>query len=224
MWTGCAWNERPFEFGSETHSYYQDFRQNLHLMPSAAQVEVESRAELRAWLEANAETSAGVWLVSYKKIAGERYLPYSELVEEVLCFGWIDSLPRKLDELRSQLYISPRKPGSAWSGANKLRIEQMRAAGLMRPAGLAQVTMAKANGKWDFLNDVEAGVVPDDLAEAFAAVPGAAEQFAAFPLSARSGILQWIKQAKGGETRRKRVLETAEKAGVGVRANAWVGK
>lgn len=186
------------------------------------QVEVASRAAWRAWLEANHGQVTSIWLITWK--AGDpRYLPYGAVVEEALCFGWVDSLPRRLDAARTMLLLSPRRPGSAWSAANKARAEAMIAAGLMAPAGMARIAEAKARGLWTKLDAVEAMVVPEDLAAALAARPPARAHWDAFPRSARRGILEWITQAKTDPTRRKRVLATAEAAALNQRANQWRG-
>ncbi|MGB3683111.1 MAG: YdeI/OmpD-associated family protein [Rubrobacteraceae bacterium] len=183
--------------------------------------QVESREEWRAWLNANHESAESIWLVTFKKDSGKPYVSYDDVVEEAICFGWIDSLPRKLDDERTMLLLSPRKPGSAWSKANKDRVERMNAAGKMRPAGRQKIEQSKADGSWTFLDDVETLVIPDDLAAALAEYENAEENFAAFPRSAKRGILEWIKQAKRTETRSKRVRETAELASKNVRANQY---
>jgi uncharacterized protein YdeI (YjbR/CyaY-like superfamily) len=185
------------------------------------QVEVKSRAEWRAWLVAHHGQAESIWLVTHKKAEGDKHVPYEVVVEEALCFGWVDSLPRKLDERRSMLLLSPRKPGSAWSRINKERAERMIAAGLMTPAGLARVEQAKADGSWSRLDEVEALAVPGDLAEALAACPNASRNFEAFPRSVKRGILEWIMQAKRPETRAKRVAETARLAAENKRANQF---
>ena len=92
-------------------------------------IEVANRRALRDWLAENAAISGAVWLVSGKKSAGDRYLPYDDLVDELLCFGWVDSLPRALDDLRSMHLIAPRKPGSGWSRVNKARVARLIADG-----------------------------------------------------------------------------------------------
>jgi uncharacterized protein YdeI (YjbR/CyaY-like superfamily) len=107
---------------------------------------------------------------------------------------------------------------------NKVRIERLEREGRMAPAGQRMVELAKQSGTWKALDEVEALLVPDDLAAAFAERPGAAEQWEGFPRSARSGILQWILQAKRPETRAARIAETAEKAARGERANQWTRK
>lgn len=186
-----------------------------------SKVQVESREEWRAWLEANHESAESIWLVTFKKNSGKPYVSYDDVVEEALCFGWIDSLPRRLDDERTMLLLSPRKPGSAWSKVNKERVERMMSAGKIHPAGLRKIEQSKADGSWTFLDDVEALVVPDDLAVALAEYEEARENFDAFPRSAKRGILEWIKQAKRSETRIKRIQETAELASRNIRANQY---
>jgi uncharacterized protein YdeI (YjbR/CyaY-like superfamily) len=188
------------------------------------QVHPSSRAEWRAWLAENHATSTGVWLVSCKKATGKPRVDTVEACEEALCFGWIDSLPRKLDDERSMLLVTPRKPGSAWSAINKARAEKMIAAGLMTPAGQAVIDAARAGGQWDRLNGVEALEVPKDLKAAFGLHPGAAKHFDAFPKSARRGILEWILTARTPETRARRIEETARLAADNRRANSWPRK
>ena len=180
-------------------------------MSDAPLVHPESRAEWRAWLEANHATATGVWLVGWRKGHGPR-VEYEDAVEEALCFGWIDSQGGNLDERRTRQYYAPRKPRSGWAASNRARVERLIAAGLMRPAGLAAIERAKANGSWTLLDDVEQGIVPDDLAAALAARPPAATNFEAFPKSARQMLLAWIAQARRPETRSHRIAETAAAA------------
>jgi uncharacterized protein YdeI (YjbR/CyaY-like superfamily) len=185
------------------------------------QIEVVSRSQLRAWLAANHAESGSIWLVTWKKHTPDRHITYNEIVEEALCFGWVDSLPRKLDAERTMLLLSRRKSGSAWSAANKERVERLLADGKMEPAGLAAVEAAMADGSWSFLDDVERLDVPADLAEALSNHVEAATNFAAFPRSIRRGILEWIKQAKRAETRARRIAETARLASQNRRANQF---
>ncbi|PAX07686.1 YdeI/OmpD-associated family protein [Sphingomonas lenta] len=187
-----------------------------------ARVEVRSRAEWRAWLLAHHAQAESVWLVGWKKGRGP-YVPYGELRDEALCFGWVDSRPAKLDADRSMLLMSPRKRGSGWSAVNKARVAALEAAGLMHAAGLAKMDAAKRDGSWSKLDAVDALTVPDDLATALDAHPPAAERLAAFPPSVRRGILEWIAQAKRAKTRAMRVEETARLAAENVRAN-WAGR
>lgn len=187
-------------------------------MQDAPQVHADDRATWRAWLEANHALASGAWLISWRRGHGPE-LDYGEAVEEALCFGWVDSTGGRFDEHRGKLYFAPRKARSMWSASNKERVERLIASGLMRPAGLAAIEQAKANGYWTILDEVERGVVPPDLAAALAAHPPAAERFAAFPWSARRAILVWLVDAKKPETRAARVLETAVRAARNERAN-----
>jgi uncharacterized protein YdeI (YjbR/CyaY-like superfamily) len=190
-------------------------------MPATSiQVEVKSRAALRAWLASHYADKISIWLVTYKK-PSPFYLPYDAIVEEALCFGWIDSLPRKLDVERTKLRLSPRKAGSAWSKVNKDRVDRLIASGAMTDAGLTVIDRAKADGSWSKLDAVDALIEPDDLTAALDANPTAREHWDAFPRSAKRGILEWIVQAKSPETRSKRVAETARLAAQNLRANQW---
>ena len=186
-------------------------------MRDAPEVHAEDRAAWRAWLEANHANESGVWLVSWRKGIGPR-IEYEDAVEEALCFGWIDSQGGNLDERRSRQYFAPRKPTSGWAATNKARIERLIRERRMHPAGLAAIERARENGSWTLLDDVERGVIPDDLAAALAAHPPAAENFDGFPKSAKRAMLEWTAQAKRPETRQKRVLQIAERAAANERA------
>ena len=188
---------------------------------SIEQVEVRSRSELRDWLAQHYDQSGSIWLVTYKKSEGPLYIPYGDIVDEALCFGWVDSLPRKLDDRRSMLLLSPRKPRSNWSAINRARVEKLTAAGLMHPAGIAKVEAAKADGRWNFLDEVEALAIPDDLMAELQKYPEALGFFEQFPRSVKRGILEWIVQAKRPETRGKRIAETARLAAENRRANQF---
>lgn len=182
--------------------------------PDAPLVTVSNRAELRDWLAANHATSGTVWLATFKRHHPD-YLGWEPLVEELLCWGWIDSLPRAIDADRTGHLIAPRNPASAWSAVNKAHAERAIASGAMTPAGLARIEAAKANGMWDFLNDVEALLDPADLT---AALTGkAAEVWAAHPRTVKRGTLEWIKMAKTEATRAARIAEVAQSAALGLR-------
>lgn len=185
------------------------------------QVEIITADELRSWLQANGRSSPGIWLVTYKKAAGERYLPYDDIVRAALAYGWIDGKARRLDELRSQLLLTPRKPASKWSRPNKLRVAELEAAGLMAAPGRAVVEAARASGTWTGLDDVENLVEPAELAAALDAVPAARANWDAFPRSTRRATLEWIAAARRRATRDKRVAETVALAGENLRAQQW---
>jgi uncharacterized protein YdeI (YjbR/CyaY-like superfamily) len=180
-----------------------------------------SLEEWRGWLAAHHALTPGIWLVSYKKRAGKPRIPEGEAIEEALCWGWIDSLPRALDDERSMLLMTPRKLKSNWSAINKERATRMIAEGRMQPAGQAKIDHAKANGQWVALDTIEALSVPDDLARTFELFAGSAACFEAFPKSAKRGILEWILNARTPETRAKRIEETARLAAKNIRANQW---
>ncbi len=189
------------------------------LPPNA--VQPANRKTWRAWLAKHHTQPDGVWLVTFKKNSGQPLLPYNDAVEEALCFGWVDSKPRKLDEQRSMLWFAPRKGSSGWSAINKARIVKMQTAGLMTPAGQAKIDAAIADGSWGLLDAVDALEIPTDLTQAFKQRPGSAQHFDAFPKSVRRGILEWIAQAKRPETRAARIAQTAEMAAANQRANQW---
>lgn len=185
------------------------------------QVLVESRAAWRSWLERHASDAPGIWLATCKKSSGGPHVPYDDLVEEALCFGWVDSQARPLDDERSQLLMTPRRPASGWSRPNQERVERLVASGLMTPAGLAVIERAKADGSWSALDDVWNLVEPEGLTRALDADADARREWDAFPPSAKRGILEWISTAKRDDTRDKRIAETAQLAARGERANQW---
>ncbi|MFZ4410484.1 MAG: YdeI/OmpD-associated family protein [Paracraurococcus sp.] len=189
--------------------------------PDYPLIDAPTRAAWRAWLAANHAASGSVWLVINRKGSGLPHLPPEQVAEEALCFGWVDSRPAKLDARRSLLLVSPRKPGSAWSGINKDRVARLLAAGLMAPAGIAAVDRAEADGSWTRLDAATALAEPADLLAALAAVPGAAAAWASFPPSHRRANLEWLAEAKRAATRAARIAEIAARAGRGERANTW---
>ena len=172
------------------------------------QIEVRSVRDLHDWLAENHATSGSVWLVTYKKSHPD-YLPFGEVVEELMCWGWVDSSVRRVDEVRMKHLISPRKETSAWSGINKGIVQRMRAADRMQPSGEAKVAAAMANGMWEFLDDVEGIVVPDDLAEALGSHRDTWEGWSP---SVRRAWLEQIKLAKTTPTREKRIAKCADAA------------
>ncbi|MBD1915419.1 MULTISPECIES: YdeI/OmpD-associated family protein [Cyanophyceae] len=184
-------------------------------------VQVESRAEWRAWLAENHARTEGLWLITYKKRPGRPHVSYDEVVEEALCFGWIDSKGNKLDDERTMLWMAPRKPDTGWSALNKKRITVLAEAELIMPPGLAKIEAAKLDGSWELLDAIERLEVPADLAAAFRANEVAWDNFDAFPRSAKRGILEWIASAKRAETRERRIAKTVELAAQNLRANSW---
>lgn len=189
---------------------------------SAPQVLVESTTQWREWLDAHhADEPPGVWAVTWRAGSGGPVVTYEELVLGALCFGWIDSSGKGIDDRQTMLWFTRRKKGSGWAGTNKARVEQLEAAGLMAPAGRAMIEAAHADGSWTLLDDVEKLVVPADLAAAFDAHPGSRQQWDAFPPSVRRAHLDWLVHAKRPATRTKRLEEIASDAAQGIRANQW---
>ena len=180
-------------------------------------VTVRSRDALRDWLRDHHGQAEAVHLATYKRHHPD-HLPWPEAVEELLCWGWIDAVPVKVDADRSAHLVAPRKPGSAWSAVNKRLVEAGRAAGAMTPAGEAAVAAARANGMWSFLDDVEAGIVPDDLATALGPHRPAWD---GWPRSVTRGTLEWIKTAKTAPTREARIADVADAAARGLRPSPF---
>jgi uncharacterized protein YdeI (YjbR/CyaY-like superfamily) len=178
-----------------------------------------SRQDWRSWLKKHYAQPAGIWLINYKKNTGKPRLEYDEIVEEALCFGWVDSLPRKLDDEQSMLWVAPRKTGSNWSALNKQRIEKLLQLNQVHAAGLAKIAQAKKDGSWTALDQLESGHIPPDLDAEFQQYKDAKSYFEAFPKSVKKAILEWILNAKKPETRQKRVAEVAKLASVNQRAN-----
>lgn len=168
-----------------------------------------SRAHWRKWLQENHDKEKSVWLICYKMSAGVPTLSWSDAVEEALCFGWIDSTRKSIDNQKFMQFFSRRKPGSTWSRVNKEKVEQLIAGKRMTKAGLKSIELAKENGSWNILDEVEADVVPKDLAKAFRAHRGSKEFFTGLSRSVRKMMLQWIALAKRPETRQKRIDEIA---------------
>lgn len=171
---------------------------------------IKNRSDLRSWLSKNYNQKEGVWLVFEK--GKNRTIDISEIVEELLCFGWIDSKGGKVDETKTKLYVAPRKPKSNWSGLNKSRVEKLLKEGLIEEPGLKMIELAKKTGTWNALNDVENLVIPNDLENEFKKYKNAKENFNAFSKSSQKMILQWILSAKRPETRKARIEKTAEMA------------
>jgi len=171
-----------------------------------------NREAWRQWLQKNHQLVSGIWLVYYKVSTGKRSFTYAEAVEEALCFGWIDSLPRKLDAKRAMLKFTPRKPGSAWSALNKERVARLMDEKKMTKAGLEKIIGAKKDGSWDALNisnyHTSENSIPGDLREAFGKNKKALENFNGFAAGYRKQFLFWIDSAKREETRKQRIQQT----------------
>ena len=175
-------------------------------------------AAWRAWLEAHHDATRGVWIASWRKASGRDPVPYEDLVEEAICFGWIDSTVNILDDDRALQLMTPRKPKSGWTRLNRRRVAAMEAQGRMTAAGRRAVEVAKGNGWWTIYDPVEDLLEPDDLAAALAASPRARTAWNAFPPSARKQMLWWVVSAGKPETRASRIAQIVSQAELGRRA------
>jgi uncharacterized protein YdeI (YjbR/CyaY-like superfamily) len=175
-------------------------------------------AAWRAWLAANCDTARGVWVVSWRSSSGRDRIAYADLVEEALCFGWIDSTVNKLDDERGMQLMTPRKPKSGWTRLNRRRVEALEEQGRMTAAGRRAVEAAKANGWWTIYDAADDLVEPDDLAAALDATPAARAAWDAFPPSPRKQMLWWVISAGRPQTRASRITKVVAEAAAGRRA------
>lgn len=175
----------------------------------AERVHPETVAEWREWLSSRHEDSDGVWLVFWRSGTGRPTISYEDAVVEAVAFGWIDSQAKTIDELRSAMWFSPRRPGSPWSGSNKLRVARLETEGRMTDAGRRQVETAKANGMWAVLDGPEALVVPDDLESALQAA-GVRAAWDAWSPSVRRAALTKLALVKRMETRARYVQQIVD--------------
>ena len=183
----------------------------MGVQDDAERIEPASAEAWAAWLADHHAATPGVWLVSARREA-DRAFDYEAAVVEALRWGWVDSTQRTLDEHRSMMWFAPRRRGSVWTRRNKERVSRLQAEGRMEAAGAAAVAAARESGMWTLMDPVEDRVVPDDLADAFAARPGAREHWESFSPSAQKQVLAWIVLAKRPETRAARVTAAAEAA------------
>lgn len=186
-------------------------------------IEPQDRAQWRAWLEEHHADSPGVWLAVGKKGNAITALDYESAVEEAVCFGWIDSVINRMDDARYKQLMTPRKRGSIWAPSNKARVARLTEQGRMAPAGLAAVAAAQADGSWTLLDEVEALVIPDDLAAALTGNPSGARGFEALPPSTRKQLLYWVASAKRPATRLRRITEVVAAAADGRPAGPGAG-
>lgn len=183
-----------------------------------------NRQAWRNWLQKNHATKQSVWLIMYKKSSGKPTILYNEVVEEALCFGWIDSVPRKRDAESSFLYISVRKAKSGWSALNKTRIEKLLRENKMAADGLQKIEAAKKDGSWSALDKIEALEMPAALQKALTRNKKALAHFNGFPSSVRKQLFLWVESAKTPVTKEKRITGIVTLAEKNIRANQWKPK
>lgn len=159
------------------------------------------------WLQKNHMSKQSIWLIYYKKKSNKPTISYTDAVDEALCFGWIDSKSKPIDNEKFMQYYTKRNEKSVWSKVNKAKIERLIHKGLMTPAGYAIIEKAKQNGSWSILDEAEALIIPQDLDYEFQKNTHAKNHFLAYSRSHKRNILQWLVLAKKQETRQKRIHE-----------------
>ncbi len=172
-------------------------------------VEISAQEELRLWLEKNHGNEESVWLVTFKKEVSDKYVSTSEVLDELLSFGWIDGIRRKLDETRTMQLISPRKT-QHWTKTYKDRAQKLIDQDLMQPAGYASIEAGKKSGLWHFMDDVDALIIPRDLKEALKAKSTALNFFESINPSSKRFVLRWLKLSKTEKTRSKRIQQLVD--------------
>jgi uncharacterized protein YdeI (YjbR/CyaY-like superfamily) len=158
------------------------------------------------WLDAHHADSRGLWLRFAKKGSGEPSVTHAEALETALCFGWIDGQTARLDDRFFLQRFTPRGPRSKWSRINRESAAELARLGRVRPAGLAELERAQADGRWDAAYEPPSTIqVPDDLQRALEASPAAAEFFAGLDSRNRYAVLYRIHDAKRPDTRARRI-------------------
>ncbi len=172
------------------------------------QIEISSQEELRSWLLSNHTQSKSVWLVTYMKSVADKYVSRWDVLDELICFGWIDGIRRKLDDKKTMQLISPRRV-EHWSKTYKDRAEKLINDGRMHTSGLESIEVSKLNGLWNFMDDVDRLVVPKDLSLELSKHRGATDFFEKINPSSKRFVLRWIKLSKTEKTRKKRITKIA---------------
>lgn len=171
-----------------------------------------NQTDWREWLQENHLSKQSVWLIYYKKKSKMPSISWSQAVDEALCFGWIDSTARPIDDEKYMQFFTKRKATSVWSKINKVKVAKLIEEGKMSHAGFESIEKAKKNGSWTILDEVEELLIPEDLDAAFEANDGSKDFFLSLSKSVRKAILQWLVLAKQPTTRQKRINEITELA------------
>ena len=184
---------------TETNTTYQMIKTE-----NFDKVEITNSGELRSWLLEHHSQEAGGWLVTFKKSERGKYVSREEVLDELICFGWIDGIRRKLDATRTMQLISPRRV-QHWAKSYKDRASKLIQENRMHQSGLDSIQQGKSSGLWNFMDDVDNLVIPEDLRLALQAVEGAFEFFDNINDSSKRFVLRWIKLAKTEQTRSSRI-------------------
>jgi len=174
-------------------------------MKELPEIYFKSDVEWRTWLLENHDVNNGIYLIFYKVESKIPSMRWEEAVKVALCFGWIDSTVKKLDEQRRRQYFCPRNSKSVWSKLNKTYIAELTKNNLMHQSGLKKIEIAQQNGSWIALDDVENLIIPIDLNIAFEKNRKAFENYQNFARSYRKSYLSWLNQAKRQATRNNRI-------------------
>jgi uncharacterized protein YdeI (YjbR/CyaY-like superfamily) len=167
-----------------------------------------NRTEWRSWLEKNHDKKPEIWLVFYKIKTRKKSIKYEDAVEEALCYGWIDSVVRRIDDEKHMQKYTPRRDRSNWSRKNKDRVEKLIKNNSMTEYGLRKIEAAKRNGSWNRLDNVEITMtVPDDMKDALGKCRDAEKSYEKLSPSRKKQFLWWIESAKRDETRARRINE-----------------
>ena len=168
-------------------------------------LDVRTREQWRKWLAKHHTSSHGIWLVRHKQHTGVKSMSYEDLVREALCFGWVDSLVKRLDDDRYAIKVTPRKPTSKWSDINRRRWNDLKESGLLRAPGLAAAPTDNSYAPRPLIPEL-----PTYVAKAFKTNLGAWQHFQALAPTHRRNFVVWIHTAKRPETREKRIRESIE--------------
>ncbi|TYA55941.1 YdeI/OmpD-associated family protein [Formosa maritima] len=177
---------------------------------SIPEIYFKSDNEWRDWLLQNHDTSIGIYLIFYKVAHEKESMRWEEAVKVALCFGWIDSTVKSLGNGKRRQYFTPRNPKSVWSALNKKYIKELKNSNLIHKSGFEKIKIAKQNGSWTALDDVEKGIIPEDLQIEFNKNKEAFYNYSNFAPSYRKSYLYWLNQSKRVTTRQKRIVEIIE--------------
>lgn len=172
----------------------------MSAMATTLTLDVRTRERWRAWLQKRHTSGTGIWFVFHKKHSGVTSVPYEDAVREALCFGWIDSLVKRLDDDRYARKFTPRKPTSKWSDPNRRRWAELKAAGALAAAGLAA---APTDNRYAPRPNIP--TLPAYIAKALKANKKAWAFFQKLPATSRRQFVVWIHVAKRPDTREKRL-------------------
>ncbi len=176
-------------------------------MEELPEIHFERDTDWYDWLLQNHSTTKGIYLVFYKLELNIPTMRWEEAVKVALCFGWIDATVKSLGNGKRRQYFCPRNPKSTWSALNKKHIKALEASGLIHEAGYKMIELAKQTGTWTAMDDVENGVIPNDLQKAFDKNQRAFENYQNFARGYRKSYLSWLHSAKREETKQKRIAE-----------------